>query len=157
MRVQSLQLDAGVGGCELPVGFGVVLVAVVLPSSGFAGEHFLIGDTAIQTLRRENAGCESGHIEPTAVLGGVMPFEALDEPASLRRGKCLIERCWLVDVEIILHQHDFHRVGKMHIGQIPEHVGIIDGGVAVGDLDMPPAFSGANTMNRLATPLRSYS
>src|SRR5947209_13299415 len=28
----------------------------------------------------------------------------------------------------------------MRIGQIPEHVGIIDGGVAVGDLDMPPAF-----------------
>ena len=26
------------------------------------------------------------------------------------------------------------------VGQIPEHVGIIDGGVAVGDLDMPPAF-----------------
>ena len=28
----------------------------------------------------------------------------------------------------------------MHVGQIPEHVGIIDGGAAVGDLDMPPAF-----------------
>src|SRR6266700_2573337 len=28
----------------------------------------------------------------------------------------------------------------MRIGQIPEHVGIIDGGVAVGDRDMPPAF-----------------
>ena len=45
-----------------------------------------------------------------------------------------------MDVEIILHQHDFGRVGKMRVGQIPEHVGIIDGGVAVGDLDMPPAF-----------------
>ena len=28
----------------------------------------------------------------------------------------------------------------MRVGQVPEHVGIIDGGVAVGDLDMPPAF-----------------
>ena len=43
-------------------------------------------------------------------------------------------------VEIILQQHDFRRVGKMRVGQVPEHVGIIDGGVAVGDLDMPPAF-----------------
>jgi hypothetical protein len=34
---------------------------------------------------------------------------------------------------------------------------MIDGGVAVGDLDMPPAFQRRNTMNRLATPLRSYS
>ena len=69
-----------------------------------------------------------------------MPFEPLDEPAGLGRGKGLIERGWLVDVEIILHQHDFGRVGRMRVGQIPEHVGIIDGGVAVGDLDMPPAF-----------------
>ena len=45
-----------------------------------------------------------------------------------------------MDVEIILHQHDFRRIWKMRIGQIPEHVGIIDSGVAVGDLDMPPAF-----------------
>jgi catechol 2,3-dioxygenase-like lactoylglutathione lyase family enzyme len=35
--------------------------------------------------------------------------------------------------------------------------GQVDGGVAVGDLDMPPASSGGNTMNKLATPLRSYS
>jgi hypothetical protein len=32
-----------------------------------------------------------------------MPFEPLDEPAGLGRGKGLIERGWLVDVEIILH------------------------------------------------------
>src|SRR5467141_4246758 len=140
LRVQSLQLDAGVGGCELPVGFGVVLVAVVLPCGDFVGEDLLVGDAAIQTLRRENAEFGFGHVEPAAVLGGVMPFEPLDEPAGLGRGKGLIERGWLVDVEIILHQHDFGRVGKMRVGQIPEHVGIIDGGVAVGDLDMPPAF-----------------
>ena len=42
--------------------------------------------------------------------------------------------------EIILHQHDLGRVGKMRVGQILEHVRVIDGGVAVGDLDMPPAF-----------------
>src|SRR4029077_7509067 len=35
LRVQSLQRDAGVGGCELPVAFGVVLVAVVLPYGNF--------------------------------------------------------------------------------------------------------------------------
>src|ERR1700758_3278581 len=87
-----------------------------------------------------NAEFGFGHVEPAAVLGRVVPFEALDEPAGLGRGKGLIKRGWLVDVEIILHQHDFRRIWKMRIGQIPEHVGIIDGGVAVGDLDMPPAF-----------------
>ena len=118
----------------------MVLVAVVLPCGDFVGEDLFVGDAAIQTLRRKHAEFGFGHVEPTAVLGRVMPFEALDEPARLGRGKGLIERGWLVGIEIILHQHDFHRVGKMRVGQIPEHVGIIDGGVAVGDLDMSPAF-----------------
>ena len=106
----------------MPVGFGVVLVAVVLPCSDFVGEDLLVSDAAIQTLRRENA--EFGFkVEPTAVLGGVMPFEPIDEPAGLGRWKGLIERGWLVDVEIILHQHDFGRVGEYAVGQIPEQRG----------------------------------
>src|SRR5260370_30440452 len=95
LRVASLQLDAGVGGFELPVGLGVVLIAVVLPCGDFVGEDLLVGDAAIQTLRRDNAEFGFGHVEPTAVLGGVMPFEALDEPARLGRGKGLLERGWL--------------------------------------------------------------
>src|SRR3954452_9250270 len=118
----------------------MMLVAVVLPCADFVGEDFLVGDAAMQTLRRQHGEFGFGHVEPTAVLGRVMPFEAFDEPARLGRRKGLIERGWLVDVEIILHQHDFRRVGKMRVGQIPEHVGIIDGGVAVGDFDLPPAF-----------------
>ena len=39
----------------MPVGFGVVLVAVVLPCGNFVGEYLLVGDAAIQTLRREGA------------------------------------------------------------------------------------------------------
>ena len=119
----------------MPVGFGVVLVAVVLPCGDFVGEDVLVGDAAMETLRRQNGEFGFSHVEPTAVLGRVMPFEAFDEPARLGRWKGLIERGWLVGVEIILQQHDFRRVRKMRVGQIPEHVGIIDGGVAVGDLD----------------------
>ena len=85
----------------MPVGLGVVLVSVVLPCVDFAGEDFLVGDAAVQTLGRENAELGFGHVEPAAVLGRVMPFEALDEPAGLGRGKGLIKRGWLVDVEII--------------------------------------------------------
>jgi len=69
----------------LPVGLGVVLVAVVLPCGNFVGEEFFVGDAAIQTLRREDAEFGFGHVEPTTVLGRVVPFEALDEPA--RRGQ----------------------------------------------------------------------
>ena len=64
----------------MPVGFGVALVAVVVPCGDFAGEDLLVGDAAIQTLRGENAEFGFGQVEPTAVLGRVVPFEALDEP-----------------------------------------------------------------------------
>jgi hypothetical protein len=42
-----------------------------------------VRDAAIQTLRREHAEFGFSHIEPAAVLGRVMPFETLDEPARL--------------------------------------------------------------------------
>jgi hypothetical protein len=60
LRVQSLQLDAGVGGFELSVGLSVALVAVVLPCVDFVGEDLLVGEAAIQTLRREQPSSDSG-------------------------------------------------------------------------------------------------
>ena len=60
-------------------------------------------------------------------------------------------------IEIVLHEGDLLRLRKMRIRQILEDVGVVYGGVATGDLDMPPAFQGANIMNRLAVPFRSYS
>jgi len=62
----------------LPVGFGVVLVAVVLPCGNFVGEYLLVGDAAIQTLRREHAEFGFSHVEPAAVLGRVMPLCAAE-------------------------------------------------------------------------------
>ena len=39
-----------------------------------------------------------------------------------------------------------------------EELGVIQGGMTIGDLDMPPTFQTAtNIMDRLAVPLRSYS
>src|SRR5277367_701296 len=98
----------------------MVLVSVVLPCIDFADEESSVGNAAVQTLGRENAELGFGHVEPAAVLGRVMPFEALDELAGLRSGEGFVERGWLVGVEIVLHQHDLRRVRKMQIRQIPE-------------------------------------
>src|SRR5256886_8042464 len=57
-----------------------------------------------------------------------MPFEALDEPARLGRGKGRIERGWLVGVEIVLHQNDFHCGGDSSARNIPHRTGIMDRG-----------------------------
>ena len=42
--------------------------------------------------------------------------------------------------EIVLHQNDLVRAGKMHVGQILERMGVVDGRAPVGDLHAPPAF-----------------
>jgi hypothetical protein len=44
------ELNAGVFGGEVPVGFGVVDIAVVLPSSDFVDEGLLVGNAAIEAL-----------------------------------------------------------------------------------------------------------
>jgi hypothetical protein len=47
-----------------------------------------------------------------------------------------------VGAEIVLHQHDLGRVGKMRVGQILERLGVIDGRVTVGDgVDGAPTAS----------------
>ena len=59
--------------------------------------------------------------------------------------------------QVVLNQDDLFGVGKLHVGQLLERSGVIDGGVMVGDLDAAPAFQRGERQNMLATPLRSYS
>ena len=127
-------------GCELPVGFDVTLVAIVLPGGDLLDQHRLVGNAAIETLGCQNSEFGLRHVEPTSMLWRVMPFEALAQPARFGGGEGGVKRGRRVRREIVLHQHDLRHVGKMRVGQILERVGVIDGGVAVGDLDVAPAF-----------------
>ena len=78
MRVQPFQLNAGIRCCELPVCLGMMLVAIVLPSGDFSGESQFVWNAAIQALGRENAEFGLCHVEPTTVLGRVMPLCAAE-------------------------------------------------------------------------------
>ena len=49
-RIQPLQLHAGVGGGELPIGLDVVVVSALLPCGDFLDQGLLIGNAAIETL-----------------------------------------------------------------------------------------------------------
>jgi hypothetical protein len=60
--------------------------------------------------------------------------------------------------EIVLNQNDLAGMWKMPVRQVLEDCRVIGGSAAIGDIDMPPPpSSGANSMKRLAVPLRSYS
>ena len=84
MRVQTLESNTGVLSGELPIGLGVMFVAVMFPGSDFRYESIFVGNTAIETLGREHAQFGLGHVEPAAVFGGVVKLETLGEPPGFR-------------------------------------------------------------------------
>jgi hypothetical protein len=47
-----LEFDACVGGCEVPIGLGMICISVVLPSGNFLDEGLFVGDAAIEALGR---------------------------------------------------------------------------------------------------------
>ena len=75
----------------MPVGLGVVGIAVVLPGGDFFDEGFFVGNTAIETLGRKNAEFRLGQIEPAAVFWSVVPFEALDQAPGFDGRKGFVE------------------------------------------------------------------
>ena len=54
-----LEFDASVRGGEVPVGLGVVGIAVMLPSGDFVDEGLLVGNAAVEALGREDASSDS--------------------------------------------------------------------------------------------------
>jgi hypothetical protein len=55
------------------------------------GRQCRAGDPPIETLARQDTEFRLGHIQPTAVLGRVVPLEPLDEATCLGGWKGLIE------------------------------------------------------------------
>ena len=137
-----LEFDAGVCGCKVPVGPGMLGVAVRFPGGDFVNQRRFVGNAAVEALRAQNAEFGFGEVEPTAVLGSVVPFEALRQAAGFGGRKGLVKRSRAVDIEIVLDENDLRGAGKVMIGQFFQHLSIVDGSMAIGDLDMAPAFEG---------------
>ena len=106
------EFDPRVSGCEVPVGLGVFVIAVELPSGDFDVEGLLVGDAAVEALGGENTEFKFRHVQPTPVLWCVVPLEPFDEPAGFGGRKGFVQRCWLVRVQVILDENDFWRPGK---------------------------------------------
>jgi hypothetical protein len=87
-----LESDAGVVSRELPIGLGVMFVAMVPPGSDLSFDDLLIGNAAVQALAGQNAEFGFGHVEPTSMFGPVVPFEPFDQAACLFGWEGRVER-----------------------------------------------------------------
>ena len=97
-----------------------------------------------------------GEVELAACLG-CSEFEALGEPSRFGSREGLIERGGIVGVEIELQQQDKRRVGRKSVGDLKEHVGRIDGGVAVGHCDASTAFQRSEHHEQIGDAIASYT
>src|SRR5215207_3314422 len=70
--VEMLELDAGVLGGEPPVDTTTGPVARHLPGCDLLLRGRLVGQAAVQALLGQHGQLELGHVQPAAVLGGVV-------------------------------------------------------------------------------------
>src|SRR5258708_40317782 len=100
-----LELDASIRGGEAQVDTDGLSIAFGLPSSHFVFQFGARADATIQTLLVEHREFDLGNVQPTAVLGGEMQFQLLDQASRLRRLKHLIQGCQGMRVQVIHDQH----------------------------------------------------
>ena len=75
------EFDACGRSCEVPVGLGVSGISILLPGGDFIDQGLFVGDAAIEALGRQDAELGFRQIEPAAMLRGVVPFKAFDQPS----------------------------------------------------------------------------
>src|SRR3954451_5785707 len=84
--VEFTELDAGVRGGELPIGFGSGGIAPVPPSVDMALERCPIAPP-VRQVAAGGAKFDLGHIQPRAVLGRVVDLEPVGEALGLCGGE----------------------------------------------------------------------
>ena len=92
-------------------------VAVVFPGGDIVNQRPFVGNAAAEALRGQGAEFGFAEVEPTAVLGSVVPFEALRQAARLGGRKGFVKRSLAVDIEIVLGQNDHG--GRWHSNDRP--------------------------------------
>src|SRR5271156_645172 len=74
--VQFFQLDPGVLHREPPADLGLRSVSMLFPRSDFRPQERDFVDTPVEALAGKDAQFRLRHVQPTAVLRGVMHFQA---------------------------------------------------------------------------------
>ena len=103
-------------------------------------QDVFVRDASVQALSMQDTEFDFSHIEPTAMLGGVMDFEFGGNAAGLGRRERFIQRCEFVRIQIVHHHDDRVCLREMDIDQVAHAVGKIDHGAARRHLDMTPSL-----------------
>ena len=122
----------------MPIDLGSGLISFQFQGMDFAAGGFIIGDALLQTATGEDAELDLRHIQPTAVLGGVVELLPLGNASRLRRAKDILQRCWAMGVQVVQHQKDYRYLGVCFIHRPPHLVAEILGGTTFLHYYTPP-------------------
>src|SRR5829696_6462030 len=134
-----LELDPRLLCAEAPVYGTLVGVTLGFPRTHFLGKRLLVGDAPIQTLASEHRELDLGHVQPRAVLGGVVDLQPFQQTPSFTRGERLIQSGRGMGVEIVQNQNDLLGLRVVQIYKLLYAVCPVKLGAPLGDADVTPA------------------
>src|SRR3954449_9702439 len=137
-RVELAELDPGVGGGEAPVGRDPGAVPVPLPRRHVALQVGPVPDP-LRQVAGERAELDLGHVQPRAVLGGVVDLEPVGQALRPLGREAFVQARRGVGVELVHHQHELLRLGVAPLEQRRDEPRPVAPLAALGDGHVPPA------------------
>ena len=101
----------------MPVDLVFALVALHLPRVDLVTQRVKVRDSARQALAGKHTELDLGHVEPAAVLGGVMERQAAQETVRLLGREGLVERRAVMRVQVVHDQVRLFGFGIVDIEQ----------------------------------------
>ena len=134
---------------------GMGVIALALEGLYLPTQRRLVGDAPSEALATQHAQLDLCHVQPTAMLWGVVELQALQYPPCLHRGKGLVQRCRPVGIEVVQHDPNPLRLGVGFVHQPPHLVGKVLHPPLLGDRHMPPTPQGLAEHEQIARAVAS--
>src|SRR5579871_505341 len=128
-------------------------VALPFPGGHFLRDPLLALQPTAQALAVHDADRRFGHVQPTPMLGRVVPFNLVQYPAGLRGRGRFVQAGPVVGVQVVRHQPNLLGLGVMHVHQLPHAPGVIPPRPPRAHPDVPPAAQGLTHHQLMADAL----
>src|SRR5262249_23283154 len=128
-------------------------ISLLSPGRHFRRDQRLAVEPSVQALAIHDVDLRFRHVQPTAVLGGVMKFDLIQYSPCLFRSKRLVEARAVMRVQVVLHQANPLSLGAMPVHQLPDAFGIVPPRTAFRHLDMTPPAQRFAQHQLVADPL----
>jgi len=133
-----VQCETSIVGGKTPGDGGARGIALGFQSGNALTQSVETFDAPGQTASCKNADFDLGHIEPTAMFGGVMELNPLQDAACFGRLESFIEGSRRVSVEVVLHDANVFHIRIDLIDEPADAVGVVNLGTMLGHFHMTP-------------------